>query len=69
MISSKIAGLLRIIFGVFWGREGRPFVVPRHDFLQQIREPPVGIGELIKDLVGGVSNVLTRHSGRIGPLV
>ena len=65
MISSKIAGRLRI----FFGGEGLPLVVPRHDFLQQIREPPVGIGELIEDLVGGIADALAGDSGRVGPLV
>ena len=65
MISSKIAGLLKIIFG----QEGLPFVVPRHDFLQQIREPPVGVGEHIEDLVGRIADVLACDSGRAGPLV
>jgi len=69
MISSEIAGLLRIIFGAFHAQEGLSFVVPCHDFLQQIREPPIGIGVLIEDLIGGIADVLARDSGRVGPLV
>jgi len=68
MISSKIAGSLRNIFGASYGGKGLPFVVPRHDFLQQIREPAVGVGKLIEDFVGRVADVLASDSGRIGPL-
>jgi hypothetical protein len=65
VISSEIAGLLKI----FFGGEGLPLVVLRHDFLQQIREPIVRAGELVEDLIGGVADALARDSGRVGPLV
>jgi hypothetical protein len=69
MISSEIAGLLRNIFGASYGGEGLPLVVPRHDFLQQIREPPVGVGELIEDLVGGIADFLLGDPGCAGLLI